>query len=401
MEIMKSLEALLPPNAKKRKLGEAFYNWNWAWPIEEVKKLLEFTKEFLSSENKTHEEKGDYLSDLEDVFEYSEKNTTKFDIVINYLISFVLEYNLGDGKAEEMLKEDVFYAIGKAQDYQDMSNIDFYPLANKLPKLSTSLLRASIEALVLTQNKDFLPYILPYKDHENEDVRYIVNFGIKYLKGNTIEEKENVQLQTQSKQTQQTMDKTQLILDIKNKGYNISSIEDLPNLNLDLKSQNLVSLLLKGLKSIEDEQDKAFIVKCLCIKGLTQVSETLLYEFENASTDDYKCTIGNSISIISDISILDKLLEIVINKNHGMARQMIVYGLGDYRSKEVRKILLNLLEDEEVLEQAIHALGNMNDRSIIAHLESFKNHSKDNIRNEAINAIDKLKATLERKIILD
>jgi len=78
--------------------------------------------------------------------------------------------------------------------------------------------------------------------------------------------------------------------------------------------------------------------------------------------------------------------------------------LGDYRSKEVRKILLSLLADEEVLEQAIHALGKMNDRSIIPHIEAFTNHSKENIRSEAIKAVEELKKSptiQERKIILD
>ena len=429
-KVIKELETILPPTARKRKIGQTFMKWNWSWPENEVKKLLELTKETLNSKSKSIEEKEDYLSDLEDVIEFSDQKTKNFDLVINYLIDFVLEYKTDNSEADEEIKENIFYLIDKAQYHQDMTNINFYTLANNLSTLPNGLQRYSIEILGFTENKEFIPYIKPYTAHQNENVREwakiaiknleckkeeamqdIRNYDNKFLNQN-IEKEEVVKLQTthtpaseQLKSNKEKVsDREQLILDIKNKGYNISSIEDLSNLNLNLKSQSLISLLLKGLKSIEDEQDKAFIVRCLGIKGLTQVTKILLNEFENATTNSYKYTIGNSICIISDMSILDKLLAIVVNKNHGIARQMLVYGLGNYKGKELKKTLLNLLTDEEVLEQAIHALGKMNDRSIIPHIEAFTNHSKENIRSEAIKAIEELKKSptiQERKIILD
>jgi len=386
--------------------------WVTGWTKKEADKLLGEIKVALNKKNikisrkdKEYAEimniepsivdKYQYLDSLATLFSSSLLSHNKspvFDDIINYLIDFSI---FSDEPSEDIKA----FALGlacSAKNYTDISNIDFHKIINSMDNLSDEVLDSAISILSYTSNLEFEPYIIKYKDHTDPEVRETVkealeNFAFMREKQNKTT---NITNQPQSK----------LIRDIKAMGYSLASIEDLTSLNLDLKSKSLVSLLLWGLKSIEDEQDKAFIVKCLCIKGLTQVSETLLNEFENASTDDYKCTIGNSISIISDISILDKLLEIVINKNHGMARQMIVHGLGDYRSKEVRKILLSLLADEEVLEQAIHALGKMNDRSIIPHIEAFTNHSKENIRSEAIKAVEELKKSptiQERKIILD
>jgi HEAT repeat protein len=193
---------------------------------------------------------------------------------------------------------------------------------------------------------------------------------------------------TKGSDCMKALDKNRLIADIKNVGVEIVTIDDL--MTLDLSYRDLIPIMLKHLSEIEDEQDKAFIVRCLGVKGLIEVSDILLQEFESALSDNYKWAIGNSLCLISDKSILDKMLDIVKNKKHGMGRQMIVYGLGNFPTDEVKATLLGLLPDDEILGHTIFALGKMKDRSIIPHIEVFEKHERSYIRNETKKAIKKL-----------
>ena len=163
------------------------------------------------------------------------------------------------------------------------------------------------------------------------------------------------------------MNKAKLLEDIKGTGASIDKLDDLINLNLE--SRNLVPIILEHLNITDNEQDKEFLVRCLGVKGLTEVSDVLLYEFDKAISHGYKWTIGNSISIIVDKSILDKLLLIVKDKKHGKSRQMIVYGLGSYPTKEVKETLLGILDEDELLGHTLFAPGKMKDASIMPYIE--------------------------------
>ena len=184
------------------------------------------------------------------------------------------------------------------------------------------------------------------------------------------------------------LDKELFISEIRDLGYGISSIEELKK--IDNKNKDVIPIILRHLSQISDINDKEFLVRCLGVKGFNTASNALINEFKNSSNTLYKWAIGNSLSIILDKSSLNDLLEIVTDKKHGIARQMIVDGLGKYKDKKVIPVLVGLLEDKDVQGHALSALSKLKDPELLPYIKPFVNHEITWIRNTAKRAILKL-----------
>lgn len=183
-------------------------------------------------------------------------------------------------------------------------------------------------------------------------------------------------------------DKKKLIREVSAMGYQIETIDDLMYINK--KHRDLVPVLLKFIDSISDESSKRFIVRCLGVKGFFEASATLIREFYQATDSSYKWTIGNSLGLISDKDVLPDMLKIVQEKEHGTARQMIVYNLGKFDGPETRQVLIGLLNDKDVAGHAIHAISKLHDKSLIKFIEPFQTYEVTWIRNTAKRAVKRL-----------
>ncbi|HEX2926206.1 MAG TPA: HEAT repeat domain-containing protein [Ruminiclostridium sp.] len=186
----------------------------------------------------------------------------------------------------------------------------------------------------------------------------------------------------------QKLDREKLIQEVREKGVEISSINDLMKINM--KYRDLVPILLKHLNEVTDENDKEFIVRCLGVKGFIEASKPLISEFYKSNNVTFKWAIGNSLSIISDIESLPELIKIAQEKEHGIARQMIVDGLGAYKSDDIKAVLVSLLNDDEVVGHVISGISKTGDKSLIKHIEPLLTHKVKWVRNEASKAIKKL-----------
>jgi HEAT repeat protein len=184
------------------------------------------------------------------------------------------------------------------------------------------------------------------------------------------------------------LNKELLLNDIRSKGVEISSINDL--IKMDMSFKDLVPILLKHIQEIDDESDKQFLVRCLGVKGYTEATEQLITEFHKSENPSYKWAIGNTLSIIQDRKHVHELIEIVKTKQHGRARQMIVIALGKMKVREAIPFLIELLSDEVVVGHVISALGYYKDPIVIQYLEPFKNHKVWWVKNEASKVIGKL-----------
>lgn len=184
------------------------------------------------------------------------------------------------------------------------------------------------------------------------------------------------------------LDREKFLNDIRAKGVEISNINDL--MKLDKRYKDLVPIFVEHLRNIDDESDKEFLVRCLGVKGFNEATEQLLSEFNNTDKVTYKWAIGNTLSVIEDKSKLNELLEIVQNKEHGIARQMIVIAIGKMKAKEAFPVLLNLLKDEDVVGHAIDALSYYKDPTVIPYLEPLTSHSVGWVKKEAFKVIKKL-----------
>lgn len=185
-----------------------------------------------------------------------------------------------------------------------------------------------------------------------------------------------------------TIDKEKLLREIRDSRVEIASINDL--LKINNKYNDLVPILLRHLQEIDDENDKEFIVRCLGVRGFSEASKPLICEFYKSKNITFKWAIGNTLSIIRDKDVLPDLLRIVKENEHGIARQMIVIYLGVFKKDEnIKNILIELLNDDDVAGQAIMAIRKIGDVELVKHVEPLIEHEKTWIRNEAKKTIDK------------
>lgn len=180
-----------------------------------------------------------------------------------------------------------------------------------------------------------------------------------------------------------------LLREIREKGIEINSIDDLININKEYK--DILPILIKYLSEYDDQNDKEWLVRCLGVKGFTEATETLIREFYKASNNsELKWAIGNTMSLILDKNSINPMLKIVQEKEHGVSREMFVIALGKLKDKKVIPVLLKLINDPDVTGHVIMALSNFNDLNLVNHIKPFKNHKKTWIKKEAEKAIKKI-----------
>lgn len=184
------------------------------------------------------------------------------------------------------------------------------------------------------------------------------------------------------------LDKEKILQEIKEKGVEFASISDLLKLNKSYK--DLIPVILKHLTQTSNESDKDLLIRSLGVKGFNEATETLIQEFYKAESTPLKWAIGNSLSIILDKSSLPALVKIAQEKEHGIARQMVVVALGKMKEREVIPILIELLKDEDVVGHAIMALGYFKDPEMIQYIEPFTEYNVRWIRSEAKKTIKKI-----------
>ena len=177
--------------------------------------------------------------------------------------------------------------------------------------------------------------------------------------------------------------------DLKQRGYIINSVNEL--LKLSHKERELVPYLLELLDDLSDETDKEFVVRCLGVKGFTEVIPKLLTEFKSAKNNYFRWAIANSINIIHSMTIEKELIELSSNKKYGTGRQMLVLSLGEYKSDLTLNCLVNLLNDEEVRGHALQALGKCGNHEVLSDIEMYCNSESNWIKKTAIKAAKKIR----------
>lgn len=188
------------------------------------------------------------------------------------------------------------------------------------------------------------------------------------------------------------IDIEQLLREVNQEGYSIETYQDLKKLKS--KDKNLIPILLKYLKSAKKVNEKEFLVRCLGVKGFTEVTETLIEEFLTSENRALKWAIGNTLSIILDKSHEDDYIEIINDKQHGTTRQMFAVTLGKLNSEKAISDLITLLNDEEINGHVIMALGNFNHFELVDKVKPFLEHDEKWIRKEAEKSIKKLEKVM-------
>ena len=187
----------------------------------------------------------------------------------------------------------------------------------------------------------------------------------------------------------------QVAEELRKAGLHISSVYDL--VNVTKSYPKAIPILLQLLPTIKEAAIKEGIVRALTVKEARPMAACiLLKEFQqippaaSGHAQILKWVIGNALSVVANDDVFDDLVRLVYDKRYGKAREMLAVALGNMRNPKAVKVLLDLLEDEEVAGHAIMALGKLKAQTARSAIKPFLHHSKAWIRREAKRALTKI-----------
>lgn len=183
----------------------------------------------------------------------------------------------------------------------------------------------------------------------------------------------------------------ELLQELNGVGINITSVWDL--VNTKLSYPNAISILIKYLPKMQDDNNKEGIIRALAVReAIGLANDVLLSEFENMSIKkvNLKWIIGNTIFKIITSNDLNRVLKIVSEKDNGFSRQIFVLALGKLKSRKTEDVLIELLNDEEVVLQAISSLGKLKSQLAKNRLIILASDSNQSVRDAAKKALKKI-----------
>lgn len=193
-----------------------------------------------------------------------------------------------------------------------------------------------------------------------------------------------------------------VLADLLQNGFAVNSIADLYAKKVDYKEA--IPILLRWLPRVSNSAVKQSIVRALSVRWARPVAAApLIKEFSTVSDpkgDGIKWAIANALSVVADDSVVESIVSLVRDKQHGKSREMLTLALANMRCETVLPALSDLLEDEQVAGHAVIALGKLKVKSARTLIEPFLQHRKAWIRKEARKSLTKIDKESERVAIL-
>ena len=200
-------------------------------------------------------------------------------------------------------------------------------------------------------------------------------------------------------------------------GYKVQTLADLRHQDKDWKTA--IPLLLRWLPLVDDDLDiKQEIVRCISVPWVgNSATAELIEEFKKYAPilpkpsvqwvanqlrdipeEENKLgpyfslawAIGNALSIVDVKGFEKQIIELCRNRKYGLARQMLVMGLGRFHSIDAEETALDLLSDEDVTLHAIDALAKMKSKRALFELERLMKDKRAAVRKQARKAITKI-----------
>ena len=135
-------------------------------------------------------------------------------------------------------------------------------------------------------------------------------------------------------------------------------------------------ILVKWLPRVRDPVEKEVIARSLT--GTKRASEdaarAILIEFRRApmSDDATKWAYGNALATLAGPENAGDLLELIRDRRHGTARQMLCDALKRTKDSRAPGALIELIDDDDVAGHAISALRSYGPKSSLPHLRAAR-----------------------------
>jgi HEAT repeat protein len=130
--------------------------------------------------------------------------------------------------------------------------------------------------------------------------------------------------------------------------------------------------LVRWLPRMRDPVEKEVLARSLTgVKtARSEAARAIVAEFRKAGVDagPEKWAYGNALATLADDEIADELLELVCDRRHGDARQMLCDALKRTKDPRAPDALIELIDDDDVAGHAISALRSYGPKTALPHL---------------------------------
>ena len=157
-----------------------------------------------------------------------------------------------------------------------------------------------------------------------------------------------------------------ILLEINQQGLSFSSIHEIRSSGVNYSAA--IPVLLKWLPVIQHIGLYQSLVATLAVRwakpaaAIPLIIEFRNFRFTGRRSDAAKWGIANALSFVADESVFEEITELLRDGRHGIAREMLVYGLKNMK-KEPRaiEVLIEMLDDPIVGRHALAVLRKSKD----------------------------------------
>jgi HEAT repeat protein len=188
----------------------------------------------------------------------------------------------------------------------------------------------------------------------------------------------------------------ELVADLRDIGVPVRSVWDL--VNTDQPYDQALPVLVSWLRRLRDvdtgqrEYRAVYegVVRALGVKKARPLAaRPLVEEFWRIDDNSIRWTIGNTLDLLADQSMVDDLLNIVREPRFGASRQMVVRALGRVGKgrPEVVETLVGLLADDDLTLHATDALARLGATDARQRVQELLHDNRAAVQRAARSAI--------------
>jgi len=177
-----------------------------------------------------------------------------------------------------------------------------------------------------------------------------------------------------------------VLKDLKAHGFQVHTIGELRHGRS--KYRAAVPILLHWLSRMSNPQVKEDIVRTLSVPwAKPDAAPVLIEEFRKVENDQIRWAIANGLAVVADDAVFEELVQLLHDKGHGQAREMLALALGNMQDPRAVTILVDLLDDAQVVGHAVVALGKLKAPAARARLKELTQHPTTWIKRAAKKAL--------------
>jgi len=200
----------------------------------------------------------------------------------------------------------------------------------------------------------------------------------------TKEELRELETVRQAFEEELTREEKPLLEDLSKVGLRLSSVYDL--VNTKEHYPEAIDSLVDHLSKDYHEKIKEGIIRALAVKEAAgKATPTLVAEYHKLPKEkqNLRWIIGNTVYNTISAADVNEILKIVLDKRNGYSRRPFVLALGKTKSDDVETALISLLDDDEVVLQALGALQKFKSPGVKSKVAELVDHPNVQVRKLA------------------